>query len=113
MQTPVAGIFDWQPAATKTWVERPWAWPQRSEIRRHWGRLFTEEPLMSRLHRLRGSGGNLRQVIRGVLAASLAVMILGVGAPTHAGFVITPHFDSSITTDPNAAAIEGVINTAI
>jgi hypothetical protein len=48
-----------------------------------------------------------------VLAASLAIFLLGSGAPAHAGLIITPTFDSSITSDPNAAAIEGTINTAI
>jgi hypothetical protein len=33
--------------------------------------------------------------------------------PAWANLVITPTFDSSITGDPNAAAIEGTINTAI
>ncbi len=31
----------------------------------------------------------------------------------NASFIITPNFDSSLTSDPNAAAIENVINTAI
>jgi len=31
----------------------------------------------------------------------------------HANLVITPTFDSTITSDPNAAAIEGTINSAI
>jgi hypothetical protein len=47
------------------------------------------------------------------MAAALAVALLGPGAPAHAQLVITPTFDSSITSDPNAAAIEGVINQAI
>jgi hypothetical protein len=38
--------------------------------------------------------------------------LLGAGYRADA-LVITPTFDSSITSDPNAAAIEGVINTAI
>jgi len=33
--------------------------------------------------------------------------------PAYAGLIITPTFDSTITSDPNAAAIEGVINNAI
>jgi hypothetical protein len=33
--------------------------------------------------------------------------------PAQAGFIITPTFDSSITSDPNAATIEGTINSAI
>jgi hypothetical protein len=47
------------------------------------------------------------------VAASLAILVLASAAPAHAGLVITPTFDSSITNDPNAAAIEGVINSAI
>jgi hypothetical protein len=45
--------------------------------------------------------------------AILAVAHLGLGATARAGLVITPTFDSSITSDPNAAAIEGTINSAI
>ncbi|HEY3840131.1 MAG TPA: NF038122 family metalloprotease [Bryobacteraceae bacterium] len=33
--------------------------------------------------------------------------------PANAGLIITPTFDPNITTDSNAAAIEGAINTAI
>src|SRR5215469_10666358 len=40
------------------------------------------------------------------------VLALAAAGPAHA-LVITPTFDSSITSDPNAAGIEGVINTAI
>jgi hypothetical protein len=57
---------------------------------------------MIRSHWLQGSG---------MLAACLS--LLSCGAPAHAGLVITPTFGSSITSDPNAAAIEGVINSAI
>lgn len=40
--------------------------------------------------------------------------VLTLGASAHAGsLTITPTFDSSITSDPNAAAIEGAINAAI
>ena len=54
-----------------------------------------------------------RSATAGVLAACL-VLILGSTMPVYAGpFVITPTFDSSITSDPNAAAIEATINTAI
>src|SRR5262245_56385487 len=35
------------------------------------------------------------------------------GTPALAALTITPTFDSSITSDPNAAAIETVINNAI
>jgi hypothetical protein len=36
-----------------------------------------------------------------------------IALPAHADLIITPTFDSSITTDPNASAIEGAINSAI
>jgi hypothetical protein len=48
-----------------------------------------------------------------LVAASLAIGCFAVSAPVHANLVITPTFDSSITSDPNAAAIEGTINSAI
>jgi len=48
-----------------------------------------------------------------VLWGVLAVAVLSSGAPVLAGLVITPTFDSSITGDPNAAVIEGTINSAI
>ena len=35
------------------------------------------------------------------------------GSLAHAGLIITPTFDSSITSDPNAASIESTINQAI
>jgi hypothetical protein len=38
---------------------------------------------------------------------------VGSAAPAFGSLVITPTFDSSITSDPNAAAIEGTINQAI
>src|SRR5215472_4846525 len=46
-----------------------------------------------------------------VLGGALAAL-LGGGQPADA-LVITPTFASNITSDPNAAAIEAVINTAI
>ena len=46
-----------------------------------------------------------------VSASWITTLILG--APAWANMVITPTFDSSITNDPNAAAIEGTINSAI
>ncbi len=49
---------------------------------------------------------------RRALVASAAVALLGLGAPAR-GLIITPTFDISITSDPNAAAIEGTINQAI
>jgi hypothetical protein len=44
---------------------------------------------------------------------ALAVALTLSAAPARAGLVINPTFDVSITSDPNAAAIEGVINNAI
>jgi hypothetical protein len=35
------------------------------------------------------------------------------GSPAWGNLIITPTFDSTITSDPNRAAIEGVINSAI
>jgi hypothetical protein len=46
------------------------------------------------------------------MLAAVAVL-LGSGTPARAGLVITPTFDSSITSDPNSAAIINVINQAI
>jgi hypothetical protein len=43
-----------------------------------------------------------------VLASTLAI-----GTPAHASLIINATFDSSIIGDANAAAIEGVINSAI
>lgn len=41
------------------------------------------------------------------------LLVLAVAPGARAQLLITPTFDSSITSDPNAAAIEGVINSAI
>lgn len=68
---------------------------------------------MSRFHGLKGYERSLRPATRGVLAASLVVIIVGSAAPAYAGLVINPIFGNTITSDPNAATIEGVINTAI
>ena len=51
-----------------------------------------------------------------LVAATLACLLFFSAVSTvriYAGLVITPTFDSTITGDPNAAAIEGVINQAI
>jgi hypothetical protein len=50
-----------------------------------------------------------------LVASAILLAVLGwaAAAPAFGAFVITPTFDSSITSDPNAAAIEGTINTAI
>jgi len=49
----------------------------------------------------------------GLLPGAAVVALFGAGQPAQANLVITATFDSSITSDPSAAAIEGVINTAI
>jgi hypothetical protein len=67
---------------------------------------------MSHLRSQLGYAWNSRRASHGVLAAALAVL-LGYGVPAEANLVITPTFDSSITSDPNAAAIENTIETAI
>lgn len=46
-------------------------------------------------------------------SALLAVLLLSASGPAHAGLVIVPTFDSTITSDPNAAVIENTINWAI
>jgi hypothetical protein len=51
---------------------------------------------------------------RRMAAVTLPVLIpFGIAAPARAQIVITPTFDSSITSDPNAAAIENTINQTI
>lgn len=43
-----------------------------------------------------------------------AVILIGIASSVHAtGLTITPTFDPSITSDPNAASIEATINSAI
>ena len=49
----------------------------------------------------------------GLLSGAAAIALFAAGPRAHANLVITPTFDSTITSDPNAAAVEGVINTAI
>jgi hypothetical protein len=59
---------------------------------------------------------SLLQWLKGkALAAALAVVLLGAGTRTYADSLITivPTYDASITGDPNAAAIEGTIQSAI
>ena len=53
----------------------------------------------------------MMQKKRLVFLASLA-MALAASAAAYASFVITPLFDRSITSDPNAAAIESTINAS-
>jgi hypothetical protein len=47
------------------------------------------------------------RLLLGIIAAA------AVALPAKANLMITPTFDSSITSDPNAAGIEGAINAAI
>src|SRR5262245_35857071 len=68
---------------------------------------------MSRLRRLKGWMPCVRRGSCGRVVATLTALILGSAASAHAGLDIIPIFDSSITSDPNAAAIMGVINSAI
>jgi hypothetical protein len=68
---------------------------------------------MSCIHWVEGCQRSRRRSLPGVLAVFLVVVLVSGGAPVHADLVINPIFDSSITSDPNAAAIEGVINAAI
>lgn len=44
---------------------------------------------------------------------ALVAIVFAFTAPCRANLIITPTFDSSITSDPHAAVIEGTINTAI
>src|SRR5262249_15952080 len=74
-------------------------------------RLFLEDSSMSRLPCLMAFKLGFR--CRRYSFLAVAVALLASSPPAHAGLTITPIFDSSITNDPNAAAIEGVINTAI
>src|ERR1700733_8907829 len=46
-------------------------------------------------------------------SALVAMVALCAAPPANANLTITPAFDSTITSDPNAAAIEGTINSAI
>src|SRR5215472_6527494 len=47
------------------------------------------------------------------LAVACAAISLGACAPVWANLIINPTYASNITGDPNAAAIEGAIQTAI
>jgi hypothetical protein len=51
--------------------------------------------------------------LRNLLAVLLALLVFGKGLAAQANIVINPIFDSSITSDPNAAAIESTIRSAI
>lgn len=64
--------------------------------------------------RQRGSCSRRRRIgVRPPMLLTALALTLPAAAPAWANFVITPIFDSSITSDPNAASIEGTINTAI
>jgi hypothetical protein len=47
------------------------------------------------------------------IALSLAASVAIGSTLANAGLIMTPTFDNTITSDPNAAVIEGVINGAI
>jgi hypothetical protein len=53
----------------------------------------------------------VRKIANPLLAAIAILVLASAGRAT--SFTIIPTFDSSITSDPNAAVIEGTINTAI
>ena len=63
----------------------------------------------------RAFGWSMRPVFGAMSTAAFVVSLafLGLAAPAHADFVINATFDSSITSQTNAAAIEGAINAAI
>jgi hypothetical protein len=68
---------------------------------------------MNEAHGLTGCLRRVRSLPWGVLALILAVAMLCSGTQARAGLTIIPTFDSSITSLPGAAAIEGAINAAI
>jgi hypothetical protein len=58
--------------------------------------------------------GSMRRGRSVLPAMSLAVVLLGAGTAAHANsLTITPTFESSITSLPGAAGVEGAINAAI
>jgi hypothetical protein len=68
---------------------------------------------MSLFRWLKEGARHCRRRTGGVLAVSLAVVLFGSISSAHAGLIITPTFDNSITGDPNAVNIENTINQAI
>lgn len=54
-----------------------------------------------------------RSIRGGVFAGLAALAVFSSASPARAGLIITPTYDFSITSDPNAAAIENTIQTAI
>src|SRR4051812_8087566 len=63
----------------------------------------------------KGRAWSCRRGLPGAIVAAVVAVLVGGGTRAHADFLlnIVPTFDSTITSDPNAAAIEGVINSAI
>ena len=73
---------------------------------------------MASINALRDAGYGGCGVLTGVshwmgLPAIVAVALVCAGMPAHASLIINPTFGSSITSDPNAASIEGAINAGI
>jgi hypothetical protein len=68
---------------------------------------------VSRLHTLTGNKRRLRALAWGAVAPVVAVATLCGTAQAYSSLTINATFDSSITSDHNAAAIEGAINAAI
>jgi hypothetical protein len=56
-----------------------------------------------------------RKSVKKVTLQLLSVLVLCMpcALPVHANLIVNATFDSTITSDPNAASIEGAINTAI
>jgi hypothetical protein len=54
----------------------------------------------------------IRRGACGIVVASLAIF-LAIGAPARAQLIINPIWDSTITSDPNAATIKSTISSAI
>jgi PEP-CTERM motif len=65
---------------------------------------------MSLLH---SPGRHPRVPRRALMVASVTLALLAAVAPARAQLTIVPTFDSTITSDSNAAAIEGAITSAI
>jgi hypothetical protein len=76
-------------------------------------RFSIEGSPMSRLHCLKGLQRSFRCFPWGVLAPVIAVVMLCSHTPAYAGLTINATFDSSITSQPDAAGIEGAINAGI
>lgn len=68
---------------------------------------------MHALSMLQGGTRAARLRSLALLGGSFGLLVLGSTHTAQAQLVITPTFASSITSDPNSAAIQGVINSAI